>query len=533
MRQERAVGEQNFVVTDPETPAPTVKKGSSRFLANVLALSGGVFVAQSVRILSAPIRSRLFEPDAFGLAAVFFAVVSLLSLGGCLMYQLVIVLPKRDEDAANVFGLCYVVVAAVGALLALVIGIWGSALLEVLGMPELKSWKWLIVPGFFFASTALPLRYWNTRHKFFKRLAAVRIESALVVALVALGLGFSGFTSGSHLILAGILGLFVTTGVLGWSFLRYDLAFVLKNCAIVGMWRMASNYKKFPLILLWSSMVIEASKRVPTVLLASFFGMGVTGLYSLAQGLIHLPMGLFSAAIAQVFFQRAGAMRASGGDLAWLLENVSKRLITIGLLPVVIVGLAGPDIFRLALGERWTEAGLYASLLTFGLLGSFLGAALSQLLIVLECQGIALVMYVAALVARVGALALGGLVFRNVTLTLLMFSLVGLLLGICQLTICTRLTNANIAAIARHFARQVLYIIPSAAIIIGTSWVLGLSQIYVVLASVSAVIPYALLVLRSDDELKGAFLKITGKMNRLTRKAGRLLAVRSRGNSSQ
>ena len=79
---------------------------SSSFASNVVTIVTGTAIAQIIVILATPVITRLYGPEAFGLFALFSSIISILVTVGCLRYELAIMLPKSDEDAANVFGLC-------------------------------------------------------------------------------------------------------------------------------------------------------------------------------------------------------------------------------------------------------------------------------------------------------------------------------------------------------------------------------------------------------------------------------------------
>ena len=75
------------------------------FAANVSKLIFGSIFAQGIGVLIAPIVARLFAPEAFGVAALFASITSIIGVLACLRYELSIVLPKTDEEAANLLGL--------------------------------------------------------------------------------------------------------------------------------------------------------------------------------------------------------------------------------------------------------------------------------------------------------------------------------------------------------------------------------------------------------------------------------------------
>ena len=181
-------------------------KPSSSFAGNVLKIVTGSVFAQGLGILVAPIVARLFAPEAFGVAALFASLAGIIGVVACLRYELTIMLPKTDEEAANLFGLCLFFVIIITGISALGCFFAGDVIADLLKSSELKKYLWLVPVSVFISGTFLALNYWNSRTKHFGRLSIARVISSVVTQTTKLGAGFSGFVSIGVLIGAGILG---------------------------------------------------------------------------------------------------------------------------------------------------------------------------------------------------------------------------------------------------------------------------------------------------------------------------------------
>ena len=73
----------------------------SSFLKNVSTLSFGSIFAQFLGILAAPILTRLFAPEEFGIAGLFASIAGVIGVFSCLRYELAIMLPSNDDRAVN------------------------------------------------------------------------------------------------------------------------------------------------------------------------------------------------------------------------------------------------------------------------------------------------------------------------------------------------------------------------------------------------------------------------------------------------
>ena len=69
---------------------------------DVLKWVSGTASAQLINVLASPLLLRLFGPDAFGVFALFSSIVGILVAVFTFEYELAIMLPKADADAASI-----------------------------------------------------------------------------------------------------------------------------------------------------------------------------------------------------------------------------------------------------------------------------------------------------------------------------------------------------------------------------------------------------------------------------------------------
>ena len=86
------------------------------FARGAIVLSSGSAGAQLLLVLAAPILTRLYTPEDFGLLAIYTSLLALAGVISSLRYELAIPLPKEDEEAANTAVLCLGLIA-ISALL--------------------------------------------------------------------------------------------------------------------------------------------------------------------------------------------------------------------------------------------------------------------------------------------------------------------------------------------------------------------------------------------------------------------------------
>lgn len=396
------------------------------FAGDVLKLASGTAFAQAVSILAAPVLSRLYAPEAFGIAALFLSITGILGVVACMRYEMAIMLPRRDEEAAGLLGVSLASAAAV-TLAAVFLLWWGGAfLLRRLNAPGLGPYLWLVPPAVLVAGVFLALNYWDTRAKRFGRLSAARVAGSLTSTPLTVALGVAGRATAGSMIGANIAGQCVATGILGWRAWREDRALFRGHIRWRSMAEGMKRYRKFPLYDSWASLMNAVSGQLAPLLLAVFFSSTVVGFYALGYRLLTLPSTLIGGAISQVFFRHAAAAR-NDGTLPRVVGGTFNRLLALGLFPIMLIMVAGKEIMAVVFGSPWAEAGVYAQILAPWILMNFVSSPLSSIFPIMEIQGRFLVFNAVLLATRVFSLAAGG-IMGDVVVSLALFSITGALI---------------------------------------------------------------------------------------------------------
>lgn len=401
----------------------TTKRKTS-FAGDVLKLVSGTTIAQVIGILVTPLLTRLYVPEAFGVLALFTSITSILGVIACMRYELAIMLPENDEEAANLLGISLGFTLLL-SLLTVPILIWGhSPLLRLLNAPELSPYLWLVPPMVLVSGIFLALNYWNSRTKQFGRLSFVRVISSMVTHLTKLGAGYGGYTTGGSLVSATVAGQVIATVVCGGQIWRDDKRLFLRSIRWRQMQSGLERYRKFPLYSTWSALLNSISWQLPVFLLSTFFSSAVVGYYALGFRILQIPMSLIGGSIAQVFFQRAAEAKAHG-VLVDVVENAFLWLVRVSLFPMFILTIIGRDLYTVVFGVNWAEAGVYTQILSIWAFFWFTSSPLSTLFSVLEKQEFDLKINLVLIATRFLALAIGGFV-ADARLSLLLFAISGI-----------------------------------------------------------------------------------------------------------
>ena len=476
-------------------------KSSSSFAGNVLKLVTGSVIARGLGVLAAPIVARLFAPEAFGVAALFVSITGIISVVACLRYELSIMLPKTDEEAVNLLALSLFFVLIITGISALILLFTDVMIVNLLNSSELERYLWLVPIVVFITGIFTALNYWNSRTKHFGRLSIARVVSSVATQTTKLGAGFAGFVSGGVLIATSVLGQIVSTLILGGQIWSDDRQLFKASIRWKKMIAGLKRYKKFPIYSTWSALMNTTSHQLPIIMFAFYFSPEIVGFYALGRAVLSMPMSLVGGAVAQVFFQKASEAHSSTGNLPKVVEGVFNRLVSLSIFPVLMLTLIGEDLFIVAFGLRWAEAGVYMQILALWIFFQFISSPISTLFSVLEKQSYGLFFNGILLGSRAVSLIIGGM-SGDVRFTLILFAGTGV---VCYGVLCLWLISEAGVPVMRGLhciAKYSIYSSPLLIVIALAKWLLGVQEIGVLLLGLCCLIVYYFLVLRQDKEFR-------------------------------
>jgi lipopolysaccharide exporter len=469
-------------------------KGRGSFGGNVIRLASGAALAQVILVAATPILSRLYSPEAFGVAALFLAVTGIVSVVGCLRYEYAIVLPEAEADARRLLFASMAIAVVVAAVSAVVVLTLGPLLLTKFNMAELQPFLWLIPVSILAQSLIQALNFWNTRKSSFSRVAASKIAQAAVTTLLALGLGAAGYGTASSMVGSNVAGfacaavvLVVVSlgGIRNQSEEGVDVA--SRPLSVLRRYRKFATHSTGPAVL------NAMSWQLPALLLGAFFSASVVGLYALTMKVIQTPVGLIHQAISQVFYREVVVARTDG-TLDRLVEGLFASLAKAALLPCLLLLIAGRDLFAFVFGPAWDQAGLFAQILSPWIFVWFITSPLSVIYLALEHQEEEIKVQSTIFTARCSSLLLGGYIGDTVVAVAL-FALSGvlaytyLLFVICR---CAELhTQRIVARILPTVATALLCATPSAVVV-----VIGMPQIAVLTVVFCTVSAHSIFLMR-------------------------------------
>ncbi len=413
-----------------ETIASKLPAGG--FARNVVTLMTGTTFAQALLILVAPILTRLYGPEDFGVSALYGSILGIFTVVACWRYELAIVLPEKDEDAANLLVLSILICFGMATLTLVPVALFRIQVADLLGAPELAPWLWFMPLSLSAAGLFQAFNYWSTRRKQFGRLAARTITQSTATAGAQLGAGAILNPGPGGLIGGNIFGQLLATGQLAWQIIRDEGSTLRSFINKVDIKKMLIRYKEFPIFSSWSGMLNTASTMLPALLLGYFFNSAIVGYYTLGHQVLAMPMNVVGRSIAQVFFPQAAEARRNG-NLSKLTLEMFQRLLSIGFVPILLITVVAPDLFAIIFGARWWTAGEYVRWLSLWMLFNFISSPLSNMYSVLERQREGLVVNFIMFSTRLLVLIIGG-IKGDALFTIALFGITGAVLWIFNCT---------------------------------------------------------------------------------------------------
>lgn len=333
-----------------------IQLNTGSFFKNVTTLAAGTTVAQVITILASPVLSRLFTPEDFALFAAFTSIAALFAIIATGKYELAIILPDEDRDAAQIL---FAVILLVG-----IISIFSPVVLIVLSKFSpacnliLSNNLLVYFIVFVFCSANLEaLRYYFVRIKQFKAISYRTILGSLITV-------FLNVIGGYFLNIPAMFVISTTIAqvlclVLFVYFIKNNIKFSWFNIRAIKI--CLFKYRKFPLFTMPGQLLNSFTGSLPILILPALYSQNDIGQFAFVQKIVGIPMTIIGGSVAQVFFQKFAAVKRDGQKKLFLKTFFYLFVfITACAIPCVIVAV---PTFNVIFGAKWLFAAKLAQIL--------------------------------------------------------------------------------------------------------------------------------------------------------------------------
>lgn len=379
-----------------------------QFARHMLLIAGGTAVGQGIVALATPFLTRMYTPEHFGHQSIFLSMVSILTSVVAMRYEVAITLPEDEGVAANLLVLCLGVVVGMGALVSVGTWFFGSRLLVLTKAPGLTVYlPWLLPLAVIGAGGFQVFSFWAMRKRDPARLARMKVYQGCTQ--VAVQAGFPLVHPGSlGLLIGSALGYCGGVGTLARAVWKGEKE-QFKRVTLVGMKEAAVRYRRFPMVGSISALLNFTGVFLPPILISGLFDPIFAGQFALSQRVTAIPLALVGQAVSQVYIGEASTViRTHPEDLEGLVRATIRRLVQLGILPVLAIAALGPFGFGWIFGAAWKRAGWIGLWLAPMYLLQFVAVPISQTMNMLELQDRQLAWDFCRLIAVVAALVIPG-----------------------------------------------------------------------------------------------------------------------------
>lgn len=397
------------------------------FVKNVLTLVTGSAISQVVIYASILLLTRLFSPEIFGVYMLFSSATLILKPLATLQYEFAIVLPKKNEDAINLLAFSLLVLLVYCFLLFVVVYLFKEEISSFFNLKELLNFIYLLPLSVFLFGAVSIFDYWNNRTKMFKNISKGLFLKSSSMSATQIATGYSSFNS-LGLIPGMLLGNFIQLLFLVKTSSK-SLKILLQKISFLEMFSLAKKYKDIPIFNSIINLTNNLSNELPILLITKYFGLANSGIYGLAIKFTKAPIGIIQQSVGQVFFNKASETYNTDGNLHNLVIKTLKSLMRISgfiFIPLYVISFYLNELF----GEVWADVGLYARILIPWLFLAFLSNPLTSLIIILNKQKTIVVFDTLLLIFRFIGLFIGYYFYKNIVISLILFSGVGAIFNI-------------------------------------------------------------------------------------------------------
>lgn len=359
-------------------------------LQHVAKLSTGSVLAQIILLLSAPVLTRLYSPDIYGEATVYISIFALCTPILGLRIEAPIVTTK-SEMRSQILGSMYVINTFFVSTVA-------ASIIHFVNFSTNLSINIFYVWSGCLAYAFMNLQLYNAiRSDAFGKIATSNIIIQLIYASVPIGLGIY-YTAQFEYIVMG----YIFSNICAFLFFYFNNNSRLIWIPVNRYWVFYKRYHEFIGYGTIGSLFSAATWSVPTLVIATIFGLQYAALYTISMKILQLPTVLFGKYIAQVLFRSLSV--ADTHEKSLLIEKIFIETFLLCILPISIFIIWSETIFTVFLGDSWSSASEIALILIPWAFCQFIVSCISPIFAVYEKQKNEMKLQVFHLIIRIAPL---------------------------------------------------------------------------------------------------------------------------------
>ena len=333
----------------------------SVFTLNVLTLASGSGISQVIPLLFYPILSRLFTESDYAVFGIYLGIFEFLAIVITGRYELTIVLPKSEFVTRNLVAGSMALSFLLSVLVLIIVWIFHEPIGVLLNNTAVSPYLFFLPVILFIYALNRILTHWLIRKEAFRSISYNKIFHKSTDTLAASGLGLLKVSSG--LVLGDLAGRIVLLALNFRSSIKKTNDYSRIRVKYIRM--ALRRYITFPLYNTLPALANSLANILPVFLVSAYFDETTSGSYNFSRIILAAPIALVSTSISQVLTQRLSEKNNRSESARKLLWMVFLALSAIAVVMILLVSIAGPNLFALVFGEKWELAGSLSSILIF------------------------------------------------------------------------------------------------------------------------------------------------------------------------
>ena len=389
----------------------------NKFLKATSILVSGSAGSQLITLLAAPVLTRLYTVNDFGLFGVFSSIVAILGVVIVLKYELALPLQSNNSKTLHLAVSCFIIAILMIAIFSIPIFFLDEYFLIFNKYNFLIDFRWIIIFSVALVGIYKILQYLALKRKIYQKITRASLLQSFTSAFIQItshNYGFSGLIFG--ILLGQFLGILSLINNLNRKF------FVIK-IQKKKLFQILLKNKNFPLFTSWGALAQVGVQQLPNILYAILFNPSVAGIIFLIQKVIKAPIVLFGRAISDVVLIQ-GQEAYKNKKLLNFIEDVYSKLLKSSIAIIIFISLISENIFGFIFGENWSKAGKFLIFLIPFIIFQFSSLSLHSVFQILNKQKEGSLFQLLLLIFIIIGIFIGYLE-QNIYLSIFLYSFLG------------------------------------------------------------------------------------------------------------
>lgn len=419
-------------------------------MKNVGKISIGTIFGQFISIATLPLFTKIYGPVVIGNWALFMSIAIIVrSISDMGLTNAIMV-----EDSEKYAHKIYRVVTTVSLIFSLFVGLIVYSEIFYWNIDLSTLVVAIMLTVLIFTTQQIQICYtWLNRRKQYDVLMKNPIINNIVVSIIALILGLSGFEKLGYY-LAMLVGQVITLLHMRrylpkgyFSFNLYEFREVFKK------------HKRFVFYQMPSNVLLQLKGQLPTLLIGAFFDARILGYYSISMRFIGMPITFLANSLGKVFFQSVSDLKRKGGQVGEFTLRSLEKAMKISIIPITAMLCFGDIAILILFGNDFNIAANLLRLTALYGFFLFLSMSVNGIAIVIEKQNYLMISGIFQLIGIYVGIWFGAVNFNNIYISVLGLSICFSVVQIVYFCFIFKTTNIKIIRYLKPLSLQMLLVI--------------------------------------------------------------------------